>query len=109
MNTSELTVVCQPLGLNSNSTRAQRHMGAYFSIIHGFLCLEGFPDSSAGKESTCHAGYTGDMGLISGFGKILWRRKWKPTPVSLPGKSHGQRSLVGYSLKDRKESDMTDD
>ena len=29
--------------------------------------------------------------------KILWRRKWQPTPVSLPRKSHGQRSLVGYS------------
>ena len=28
--------------------------------------------------------------------KILWRRKWLPTPVSLPGESHGQRSLVGY-------------
>ena len=30
-------------------------------------------------------------------GKILWRRKWQPTPVFLPGKFHGQRSLVGYS------------
>ena len=30
--------------------------------------------------------------------KILWRREWKPTPVFLPGESHGQRSLVGYSL-----------
>ena len=30
-------------------------------------------------------------------GKIHWRRKWHPTPVFLPGKSHGQRSLVGYS------------
>ena len=29
-------------------------------------------------------------------GMIPWRRKWQPTPVSLPGKSHGQRSLVGY-------------
>ena len=29
--------------------------------------------------------------------KIFWRRKWPPTPVFLPGKSHGQRSLVGYS------------
>ena len=29
-------------------------------------------------------------------GKILWRRKWQPTPVSLSGESHGQRSLVGY-------------
>jgi len=27
--------------------------------------------------------------------KILWRRKWQPTPVFLPGKSHGQRSLMG--------------
>ena len=30
-------------------------------------------------------------------GKILWRRKWQPTPVLLPGKSHGRRSMVGYS------------
>ena len=41
-------------------------------------------------------------------GKILWRRKWQPTLVSLPGKSHGQRSLVGYSPRGhRKESDTT--
>ena len=32
-----------------------------------------------------------------GFEKILWRRKWQPTPELLPGQSHGQRSLVGYS------------
>ena len=30
-------------------------------------------------------------------GRIPWRRKWQPTPVFLPGKSHGQRSLAGYS------------
>ena len=35
-----------------------------------------------------------------------WRRKWQPTPVSLPGKSHGQRSLAGYSPWGRRESDM---
>ena len=29
--------------------------------------------------------------------KIPWRRKWQPTPVFLPGESHGQRSLVGYT------------
>ena len=33
-----------------------------------------------------------------GVGKIPWRRKWKATPVFLPGKFHGQRSLEGYSL-----------
>ena len=37
-----------------------------------------------------------------------WRRKWQPTPVFLPGESHGQRSLVGYSPWGRKESDTTE-
>ena len=41
-------------------------------------------------------------------GKIPWRIKWPPTPVFLPGKSHGQRSLVGYSPWGRKESDRTE-
>ena len=38
-------------------------------------------------------------------GKIPWRRAWQPTPVFLPGESHGQRSLVSYSPWDRTESD----
>ena len=37
-----------------------------------------------------------------------WRRKWQPTPIFLPGKSHGQRSLVGYSPWGSKESDTTE-
>ena len=41
-------------------------------------------------------------------GKITWRRKWQSTPVLLPGKSHGQRSLVGYSPWGHKESDTTE-
>ena len=41
-------------------------------------------------------------------GKIPWRRKWQPTPVSLPGKSHGQRSLVGCSPWGCKESGTTE-
>ena len=40
--------------------------------------------------------------------KILWRRKWQPTPVFLPGKSHGRRSLVSYCPWGRKESDTTE-
>ena len=39
---------------------------------------------------------------------ILWRRQWQPTPVLLPGKSHGRRSLVGFSLWGREESDTTE-
>ena len=41
-------------------------------------------------------------------GKIPWRRKWQLTPVLLSGKSHGQRSLVGYNPWGHKESDTTE-
>ena len=37
-----------------------------------------------------------------------WRRKWQPTPVFLPGESHGWRSMVGYSPWGRKELDTTE-
>ena len=40
--------------------------------------------------------------------EIPWRKKWQPTPVFLPGKSHGQRSPVGYSPWGRKESETTE-
>ena len=44
----------------------------------------------------------------SRVGKIPWRRKWQPTPVFLPGESHGRRSLVVYSPQGCKELDMTE-
>ena len=53
-----------------------------------------FPGSSVGKESAFNAG---DLGSNPGLGRSPWRREWQPTPVFLPGESHGQRSLVGYS------------
>ena len=40
--------------------------------------------------------------------KIPWRREWQPTPIFLPGKSHGQRSLAGCSPQGHKESDKTE-
>ena len=52
-----------------------------------------FPGGSNGKESSCNVG---DPGLIPGSGRSPWRRAWQPTPVFLPGKSHGQKSRVGY-------------
>ena len=68
-----------------------------------------FPGGSEVKASACNAG---DLGSIPGFdpwvGKIPWRRQWQPTPVFLPGESHGRRSLVGYSARGRKESDTTE-
>ena len=52
------------------------------------------PGGSDSKVSACNAGDPGvrSMGQV---GKIPWRRKWQPTPVFLPGESHGQRNLVG--------------
>ena len=41
-------------------------------------------------------------------GKIPWRKRWQPTPVLLPGKFHGLRSLAGYSSWSRKNSDVTE-
>ena len=58
---------------------------------------------SDGKESACNAG---DLGLITG--SILWRGEWQSTPVFLSGEFHGQRSLVGYSPWNHKESDTTE-
>ena len=65
----------------------------------------GFPGGSDGKVSACNAG---DLDLIPGSGRFPWRRKWQPTPVLLPGKFHGQRSLVGSSPWGHKESDTTE-
>ena len=57
-----------------------------------------YPGGSVVKNLPANVGDTGDAGSIPGLGKIPWRRVWQPTPVFLPGKLHGQRSLVGYSL-----------
>ena len=54
------------------------------------------------KNLSASAGDTGDMGLIPGSGGATH------SSVFLPGKSHGQRSLVGYSLWGLKESDTTE-
>ena len=66
--------------------------------------LQGFPGSSADKESACSVEDPFDPWI----GKIPWRRAWQPTPVFLSGKIHGQRSLAGYSPWGHKESDTTE-
>ena len=58
----------------------------------------------SGKESACQCKRPGFDPWVR---KIFWRRKWQPTPVPLPGKSHGQSRLVGYSPWVAEESDMT--
>ena len=67
--------------------------------------LKAFPGGSDGKSVCLQCGRPGFNPWV---GKIPWRRKWQSTLVFLPGESHGQGSLVGYSPWDRKESDMTE-
>ena len=66
----------------------------------------GFPGGSVVKNLPAWQEVQ-EMWLHPWVGKIPWRRAWQPTPVLLPGESHGLRSLVGYSPLGHKESDMT--
>ena len=70
-----------------------------------YLLSPGFDGSSGGKKIRLQYRIPG---FNSWVGKITWGRKWQPTPVFLPGESHGQRSLAGYSPRCPKESDMTE-
>ena len=56
-----------------------------------------FPGGSDGKEPACQCRRSKRHRFDPWVRKMSWRRKWQPTPVSLPGSSHGQRSPVGYS------------
>ena len=64
-----------------------------------------FPGGSDGKSICLQCGRPGFHPWVR---KIPWRRKQQPTPVLLPGKSHGQRSLVDYSPWGHRESDTTE-
>ena len=63
----------------------------------------GFPDGSDGKESACNVG---DLGLIPGWGRCPGGGNGNLLQCILIGESHGQRRLVGYSPRGRKESDL---
>ena len=69
---------------------------------------QGFPSGAGIKNLPANAGDVRRHEFNPWVAKIPWRKKWQPTPVFLPGESHGQRSLVGYSPRARKESDVTE-
>ena len=62
---------------------------------------------ASGKEAICQCRRHKRWEFNPQVGKISWRRAWQPTPGFLTLEFHGQRSLVGYSPSDHKESDMT--
>jgi len=59
------------------------------------------------KTPPANAGYTRHVGSIPGWERSPGIGKWQPTPVYLPGKFHGQRSLVDYSQSSHRQSDTT--
>ena len=79
----QVPATCQVLSLNPHG-------------LCGLLWISsGFPGGSCDKELAWR-------GFDPRVRKIPWRRGWQPTPVFLPGKSYGQRSLAGYSPADRR-------
>ena len=92
---------------------------ACIQFVFAFRMISLYTDTSAindnyglsrwlsGKESSCPCRRCRWLRFNLWVREIPWRRKWQPTPVFLPGKSHWQRSLVGHSPWGHKELDMT--
>ena len=74
----------------------------------GPIKSQDFLGGANGKESTCQGRRCKKGGFNPWVGKISWSRNWHSTPVFLPGKFHGQRSLVGYSPWGHKGADTTE-
>ena len=66
------------------------------------------PAGAVAKNSACQCRRCERLRFDPWVGKIPWRREWQTAPIFLPGESHGQGSLVGYSPGGRKESDVTE-
>jgi len=85
------------------------------ALFYSFLWMSniplwGLPRWLSSKESACQCRRHRRYGFNPYVGKIPWRRKWQPTPLFLPGKSHGQWSLVvmgsqrvGHDLMTKKQ------
>ena len=81
------------------------HTQLYTHIVHTLnmhirvimYIYRSFLGGASGKELTCQCRRCKRRGFDPWVRKIPWRRAWQPTPILLPGESHGQRSLAGYS------------
>ena len=71
-----------------------------------FESLNSGESGTSGKVSACQCRRCKGCPFDPCVGKMPWRRKWQPSPVFLPGKFHEPRSLLGYSPRGCKESDI---
>ena len=91
-----------PPGGCSKAAWLKTTMPGFLSSLRNAL---GFPGGTIGTEPTCQCRRHKRRGFDPWVGKIPWRKAWQPTPVFLPGESHEQRSLEGYSPWSQKASD----
>ena len=87
------------------------YIHAHTHINLCLFCYMGFPGGQVVKTSAIVRDIRYKPirdGLNPWVGKIPWSRKWQPTPIFLPGKSHVQRSLAGHSSWGCNESDTTE-
>ena len=92
-------------GKNINNGKYNNMIVNYIMSINKYYVIWGFPGGTGGKKKKnppANAEHTRDTGSIPRLGGSTWSRKWEPTPVVLPGESHGQRSLAGYSPRGHK-------
>ena len=90
--------------MTSQSSRLSQINTSYIMLR---IYFDGLLRWLGGKASTCHCRRHRRHWFDPCIGKIPWRRKWLSTPVFLPGKFHGQRSLAGFSPWGLRELDMT--
>ena len=94
----------EPSTMKRQSTEWEKIFASHISdkvlmikIYKALINWMGFPGGTSGKEPASHRRRHNNLGFYPWVRKIPWRRTWQPTSVFLPGKSHGQRSLEGYS------------
>ena len=120
---SETAALCKPRREASGARKLGKEPLAFKTVRNTFLLFLsrslwefvrvalrwGFSGGASGKELACQCRSLKRCGSgLPCVGKIFWRRVWQPTPVFLPGESHGQRSLTGYSPWGHKESETTE-
>ena len=91
-----------PRLIQSSATEPCLHQCEARSVTHKCQLIAVFPIGSLGRESACSAGDVKRREFDPRVRKIPWRRKWWPTPVCLPEKAHGHRSLVAYHPRGHK-------
>ena len=95
------------------STLKKKKTGTYTSLsqqlrISLLRKTEDSPGGASGKELTCQYRRCKRCGFNPWVRKIPWRRAWEPTPIFLPGESHGKRNPADYSPWRSKGLDMTE-